>query len=68
MYYGSKQDQLRGNEYAWVFIQLLVRLMRRKNVGIRFGSLFMSFKPIMDFSKKILSFVSLIMSIEFNDV
>ena len=41
--------------------------MRKKKTSIHFGSLFMSFESIMDFTKKIPRLVSLIASIEFND-
>ena len=41
--------------------------MRKKKASIQFGSLFMSFESLMDFTKKIQSLVNLIASIEFND-
>jgi len=56
-----------GKEYSWTFMELLAWLIREKKTSIHFGSLFMSFESIMDFTKKIPSIVSLIASIEFND-
>ena len=55
------------NEYSWTFMELLAWLMREKKTSTHFRSLFMSFELIIDFTKKIPSLVSLIVSIEFND-
>ena len=48
-------------------MELLTGLVRKKKTNIQFGSLFMSFESIMNFTKKTPSLVSLIASIEFND-
>ena len=55
------------NSCQWTLKVLLAKLMREKNTSMHFGSLVMTFKSIIDFTKKVPSLMSFATSSAFND-
>ena len=68
MYFGSSKVIQGGNAYSWILGEFSARFIREKKKSMHFGSLIISFESLMDITKKVPSFGSLIAFIGINNL